>query len=377
MKKLLKKIGALLILLFVINLNFAFAQSDSAQNQFMNFNASYVGDIATNIDGGIKQGTVYLGMLNLKASLDLEKAIGWKNAEFFINAGNTHGEEPSANFVGDFQAFTNIEAGDNTYLYELWLKQTYKNFSLSLGLQDLNALFVASTNGGLFINSSFGIHSQLSDNIDAPIFPITALGATLEWQINDDIKWQNAVYDGKPEDFEYNKYNTEWKLNKNDGALFFTELHINKSLINHKSANYKIGGYYHEHQTPDGSVNNLGFYIIADQEVLKIKESMFSLFTQIGFSPKEENNHNYFSSLGVTCKGIGSWIEDEVGLAVAYASFRNNIVDYETAIELIYKKQLNSYIYIKPDLQYIINPAGTENKLNNAFVGTLRFGFDF
>lgn len=377
MNKSIKTFSNLILTILVINVNYAFTQNDTIQKNIINFEASYIGDIATNIDGGIKQGTVYLGMLNLKASLDLERAIKWKNAEFFINAGNTHGGEPSSEFVGDFQAFTNIEAGDNTYLYELWLKQTYRNFSITLGLQDLNALFVSTSNGGLFINSSFGIHSQLSDNIDAPIFPITALGATLEWQINDDIKWQNAVYDGKPEDFEYNKYNTEWKLNKNDGALFFSELHINKSLLNNKSANYKIGGYYHEHQTPDGNVNNQGFYFIADQEVLKINESILSLFTQIGFSPKEENNHNYFSSIGVTCKGIGSWSEDEVGLAIAYASFKNNIVDYETAIELIYKKQLNKCIYIKPDLQYIINPAGTENKLNNAFVGTLRFGFDF
>ncbi|MDR2824516.1 MAG: carbohydrate porin [Prevotellaceae bacterium] len=49
----------------------------------------------------------------------------------------------------------------------------------------------------------------------------------------------------------------------------------------------------------------------------------------------------------------------------------------ECVIELTYHFQLNENIYFSPDFQYIINPAGTSEILDNAFVGMLRFGVKF
>ena len=39
---------------------------------------------------------------------DTEKANFWKGGELFINAANTHGGEPSASFIGDYQVASNI-----------------------------------------------------------------------------------------------------------------------------------------------------------------------------------------------------------------------------------------------------------------------------
>ena len=45
----------------------------------------------------------------------------------------------------------------------------------------------------------------------------------------------------------------------------------------------------------------------------------------------------------------------------------------ETAIEMFYQYQLTDNFMIKPDIQYIVNPAAMDSPIDNALVGTLRF----
>ena len=336
------------------------------------FQASYVGDVVSNFSGGIKTGTTYLGLANIKGSFNTQTANWWKGGEVFAN---THGGEPSAILVGDFQGVSNIEAGNLTFLYELWYKQKLGKLDITVGLQDLNANFAWSENGGLFTNSSFGIQSSIADNIPSPIFPLTALGVNLTWNLSDSFSVQSAIFDGTPDDFETNPYNTEWKLSKKQGFLSVTEFQIKKSLLKGKKGSYKLGVYYHQHNdTIDVQQTNGGLYFVVDQQM----STNLSVFSQIGFSPKSKNMHNHFYSLGLNCKGsIFKRPHDQFGLAVAFAGIDGSDIGSETAIELTYKLQVNECIYLRPDIQYIINPAGTSTKLDNALVGFIRFGISF
>ena len=339
------------------------------------FNASYVGDVVSNFSGGIKKGTTYLGLANLKAGFDTETASWWKGGRLFVNIGNTHGGEPSSTLVGDFQGVSNIEAGNLSFLYELWYKQKLGRFDITLGLQDLNADFAVNDDGAMFTNSSFGIHSSIADNVAPPIFPLTALGANIRWNISDTFLWEAAVFDGTPDDFETNPYNTEWKLSKNQGYLAVMELQIKKSLLSGKTGNYKAGVYYHQHNdTIALEQKNGGFYFVGDQQ---ISDKLY-IFSQIGLCPKKMNKNNRYLSLGLNCKGlIETRKNDQFGIAIAYAGIHDSKVGSETAIEMTYKFELTKNIYMRPDIQYIINPAGTDVKLQNDLVGFIRFGVDF
>lgn len=336
--------------------------------------ASYIGDIVSNFNGGIKTGTTYLGLLNLKAGFDTGNAGWWKGGGFFINIGNTHGGKPSEMLIGDFQGVSNIEAGNQTFLYELWFKQAIGRFNFILGLQDLNANFSTSQNGALFTNSSFGIQSSIADNIPTPIFPLTALGGIVQWNISDSFLWQAAIFDGTPDDFESNPYNIHWKLSKQQGFLTVSEFQVKKSLLPGKKACYKAGVYYHQHNdTIDREQRNGGLYFIGDQQI----SGKIFLFSQIGLSPKGLNRHNHYYSFGINYNGMCmNRPDDQLGVAVAYAGFDNGPVGNETAIELTYKFQLNRNIYFRPDMQYIIHPAGTAMKLENALVGSFRVGIN-
>lgn len=339
------------------------------------FHACYTGDVVSNFSGGLKRGTTYLGLANLKATFDTQKAGWWSKGTFFLNFANTHGGKPSEEFVGDFQGISNIEAGDLTFLYELWYQQQLGRVTIRAGLQDLNADFALSEYGVIFANSSFGIHSSIADNIASPIFPLTALGLNVDWEMSDSFHWKSAIFDGTPDDFRKNPYNVHWKLSAEQGYLAVSELELHKSLLAGRNGCYKLGAYFHEHtdSTSHAEDRNGGVYLVADQQIT----DEISVFSQIGLSPVKNTNNAYYS-LGMTCKGIfPKRKDDEMGVALAYSKIHDTSVGSELVLEMAYQLKINSYMYVKPDLQYVINPAGTDDKLENALVGFVRFGVQF
>ena len=375
-------------ILFLIHLSICAQldmKTDNQKSNLIRYEASYIGDFASNITGGLKTGSVFLGMANIKVGFSTENIGLWKNGEIFINGASTHGNTFSEKLLGDFQVASNIEAENHTYLQEFWYKHKFEQFEITIGLQDLNSEFVTSEFAGTFLNSSFGIPSLISDNIPVSIFPLTALGITAQIILNESFLLRSAVYDGCPESFEENKYNLGWSLNNNDGFLLFTEFEWATHLSEHPGI-FKIGGYYHNHLEESNEKTgftetvfskNYGFYFLADQTVwLKNENNSLGVFAQIAISPSSINIHNYYLGGGINYSGIFTY-KDVLGFAIAHAGFNNSSVGNETTIETFYKTEIIENICIQPDIQYIINPAGTENKLNNALAAFIRFAINF
>src|SRR5574344_2020427 len=202
------------------------------------FEASYIGDFYCNATGGIKTGVGFLGMANLKVGFNTEAAGWWKGGSFFINGASTHGKSPTENFTGDFQVVSNIDAGDLIYLHELWFHQDFSKINFTIGLQDMNVQFVASENGSYYLNSSFGVPPVISGNIPVPIFPLTGLGLSAIWNINDNVSWLAAMFDGSPTDFENNPYNLYWDWDEDDGLFIISEFDYTRTK-NEFSGTYK------------------------------------------------------------------------------------------------------------------------------------------
>lgn len=365
---------------------FLFAQDglDSPADPFT-FEASYIGDNVNNLSGGIKTGSCYLGMANIRLSFDVEKANLWNGGLFYINAANTHGASPSSELLGDIQVASNIDAGNHTYLQEVWFKQTFGNVELTIGLQDLNVEFASSEHGALFLNSSFGILPIISNNFTAPIFPLTSLGFTTKWRISENSSWINALYDGSPTDFDYNPYNINWQFISGDGLLAISEFQFITALMKLPGA-YKIGIYSHSHiiekildkNLPDSLYHNLfGLYAYADQKIWKRDSKSIGLFAQVGYSPSNASTNNFYIGFGLNYTSLFSkWGKDILGMAIAHEQFKKNIKS-ETIIELTYQYLLTKNIFVQPDFQYIIHPAGTGKTLHNSFAGNIRIGLSF
>lgn len=373
-------------MLFFIAVNvFSQTENESMTSAFQ-LSATYKGDFVHNFTGGISSGSTYLGLADLFLAFDTEKAGLWKGGELLIHGANTHGGEPTAELVGDFQGISNIEAGNHTFLYELWFRQKFFNITATVGLQDLNVEFANSEVSALFLNSSFGINSVIATNIAAPIFPVTKPGVTVSADISERLTLKSALYKGCPIDFEANPYNLNWNANYQDGLLFITESQYSWTDARERSNLLKGGFFFHQYCPEDDMVYDRSDHLLKDHGVYLVGEHQLSLtenegqglkiFYQGAFSPGNDN-FGYFGA-GFSYAGLlSSKGSDILGIAFANGMRDDRCGKNEVSYELSYKVQLTEQIYLQPDVQYVVHPGGTESRLNNATVGLLRLGMEF
>jgi porin len=352
------------------------------------FEATYIGDVVTNFSGGIKKGTRYLGLANIRISFDTKVLGLWKGGEFFVNAANAHGGDPSAELIGDYHIISNIETAELTYIHELWYRHSAGNFEITAGLQDLNTDFVSTEYGSMFLNSTFGTPSTIADNVPSPIFPLTAVGISLKWKISDKSTWNIALFDGMPTDFSDNPHNLRWDLNKEEGAFAVMEYHYTGFIGQGLRSSYKAGIYYHSQMTktdddlltPKKLNYNYGIYLIADQMILQNASETggLGIFGQLAVSPEKINTHYAYAGAGLTYHGLFTKRADDVlGVAFNKTWLNDPSIKDESIIEISYKAQVTGNLFIQPDFQYVINPGGTNQTLKNALAGSVRFGLSF
>jgi len=382
------RLSLLTLFSYLLTLNISGQNEVHFKKSPVTFEAAYVGDVVRNFSGGIKKGSSYLGLANLKIGFDTEEAHLWKGGQFFINAANAHGGNPSTSLIGDFHTVSNIEANEMTYIHELWYKQTIDHFEIIVGLQDLNSDFVSFDYGSLFINSTFGTPSTIADNVPSPIFPFTTAGVSLKWNINETNTLKVAVFDGLPTEYEHNQYNLNWSFKKDEGVFAVSEYQFTGLIKKHLKGSYRAGTYYHSQFMDPGIENiedrvfryNFGIYLIADQVIYQKPGGKGSLgiFGQLAISPKSINTHYRYLGFGLSWQGVlKDRDEDKLGIAITNAGFYDSAKRSETIFEVYYKTQLTENIFVQPDFQYVINPGLTDMNLNNASVGFIRFGFNF
>lgn len=370
---------AVIFIFLLSNISMVSAQEIEKEKAF-EFGAAYTSDFGRNLSGGLEQKNAYLGNLDITATFKTENANLWKGGTFFAYFLNNHGTSLSQ-YVGDLQGVDNIEADAHSRLYQFWYMQKFGKFSITIGQHDLNSEFSNTEYGGTFINSSFGIQPDISANVPISIFPVATLGVMLKYEVNNQFSILAAIYDGDPGDQVSNPNSLNWKLDKSSGALNILELQY--QLKNDtKLGTYKLGAWKHSDD------NHYGIYAIADQKLFNKKNDTdkgLGVFTQLGFSPHEGCDLDYYASFGIHYTGLfGGRKDDNLGLALGHASVSKYLLQQEptidlkgeTVIELVYEAKINDYITIKPDLQYVINPGSTSS-VKNSLTGILRTVIEF
>jgi len=306
----------------------------------------------------------------------------------FVHGLVTHGNGPSESLTGDLQILSNIEAGNYYGLYEYYYSHQIGNFSALFGQHDMNSEFAGTQYGGTFINSSFGIGPSISLNVPVSIYPVAAPCILLKYE-STNLTYKLAVYDGDPGDFETNRYNVHWSISPGQGFLTIGEVQYNRIKKDKLTGTYKLGSYHHSgtftnySDTLQTKKGNYGFYFIADQALFARSLNTargLCYFFQTGIAPSEFNRIQYFVGGGLRYHGILPYrYYDELGLAFAhisqsktYMNLYDNLLKFETAIEMTYKFQFGEHYSIQPSIQYIINPGATAG-ISNCLVGLFRF----
>jgi porin len=377
------------------------------------FTVKYTGEVFANVQGGIKRGATYDGLFLPELDVDLEKLIGWRGASFSVSMVQGHGPALSQGWVGNLLNVSNdVAIPPATRLYNLWLQQSLFDdvVSVRAGMMNVDAEFITTLTGALFMNGSFGWPGWLGIDLPGggPAYPLSAPGIRVKLQpAPQGFYLQSAVFSGDPTGHSgSNSPSTSIPngtlVSFTGGAFIIAE--AGYAVNQDKDAKgpplaFKLGGWYHtsshfqdqrfdtqgislaspaSNGAPFNHHGDWGVYAIADGTIA----GALSGFARIGAgTPNDSNLVTFYADAGLTYKGpIPARPDDTAGIAFAYARIGNNarrldqdvqvftanpffpVRDHEVVLEISYQAQVTPWMTLQPDLQRVFHPSG--NVLN-------------
>src|SRR6195952_3650521 len=169
-----------------------------AQKYGIKFAATYIGETLGNVSGGLQQGAVYEGRLNLAIDVDLQKLAGWRELTFHANMFQIHGGGLSRSNLNNFLVASGIEALPSTRLYEIWFERKWGEvFALRAGQLAADTEFINAKYTDVFTNASLGWPAITSVDLPSggPSPPLAALGVRARANVGDNLAIAAAVFD--------------------------------------------------------------------------------------------------------------------------------------------------------------------------------------
>lgn len=308
-------------------------------------------DMVSNRHGGLRTGTAKNTVLHAGVALDTQKMGGWPGGRFRIDVTHIQGDRPSANLVGDAQGVSNLSAVSANRLYSAWYEQRVgQHATYRLGLIDLNAYFDVTEAAGSLINSSFGITPTIASNVTSSIYPKPGYGLMAESH-SPDWQFRAGVFQGDPQ--------------HRASVLDRGQMVIGEAV---RSRSGRYGGLYKfgawQYENPKAAVSGTqsrawGLYGVVVQPISRHAPYRDRrLFLQWGANPGGTDPVPYYLGFGADFfKPFAGRPDDRVSLGVARAWLRG--LKAETTFEASYVYQVNRWLWMQPDVQYVRNPGGT------------------
>ena len=379
------------------------------EDKGVKFSASYIADVLGNPTGGLHQGAVYEGRLNLAIDLDLAK-LAWRQGKASTPTSPVHSRGLSRSGSGNIMLVSSIEALATRRLYEAWFEQKFAGdkYSVRAGQVAADAEFLTSKYTDVFINATYGWPAITSTNMPSggPSPPLAAMGARLKAELNQNITVLAAIFDGDAagpgtgDPQERNRYGLNFRVN--DPPLMLSEVQYAYNRAKDAAGlpgTVKLGGWYHaglfddqrfaanglSQADPNASAmpaqlrSDFGIYGVFEQQVWKIPdqdERGVGVFTRISGSPDDRNLIDFYADGGVNVQGpLAARPNDKLGLGFAYARISNRARDLDRDFELLahdgrpvrdaerllslsYLAEIRQGWVVHPTFQYIIHPGG-------------------
>src|SRR6516162_8421138 len=314
-----------------------------------------VSETLSNPTGGIRQLTIYQGLLDVSLNLDLDKLLKWPGATFYTDGYWISGEGLSRNAVGNLLALSSIEALASTRLHDMWLQQEFlnKQASLRVGQIALDDEFYISQYSAGFVNSTFGCPDIWSTDLPSggACYPFATPGARLRVAPATGLSFSAAVLNGNPappgpEDPQIrNSSGTNFLIGEG-GFMPIAELAYSfeeEPVASNRLSDVKLGAWYHTANFPDlrrdssgrsladptsngipakhGS--NFGGYLVVDKMLWRRPDTAtqgLAAFLRVGYAPPDRNLISLEVDAGFTFKGLFPNRElDVLGVGASYA----------------------------------------------------------
>jgi porin len=381
------------------------------QKYGVKFAATYIGETLGNVSGGLKQGAIYEGRLNLAIDVDLQNLARLQGLTFHANLFQIHGDGLSRDNLQNYLVASGIEALPSTRLYEMWFEQKWGDkgkYDLRAGQLAADTEFINAKYTDVFTNSSLGWPAITSLNLPSggPSPPLAALGARLRVNVNDNLTLVGAVFDGdaagpgpgNPQLRDNNGLN----FRINDPPLVLGEAQF---IWNGEKGDpglagkFKIGGWRHFGQFSDqrftaqgvslaspfssGMPANLsgdfGVYSVFEQRLYRVGDDVdrgIGIFARVSSSPSDQNLIDLYADGGIEFVGLSDKRQkDKFGIAFGYAhvSPRAHALDvdfqqlmgptwplrsFESLITVVYQYEVRAGWTLQPHFQYFVHPGG-------------------
>lgn len=366
-------------------------------------------DVFSNVSGGLKRGTTWMGHTETRVELDLEKLLEWGATTAYIHYHSDLGSKFNRDHVGSITGIDNIEVATNTaQFYQAWIQKNWfdDRFSVLAGLYAIDSEFNATDSSDLFLAPPYGVSNEIAQtgHNGPPIFPTGALAVRVKYTTADNQFYaMGAVADGVPGDPE-NARGTHIKLEDGDGTLSIVEFGYTPPARATDPSSQKgqedgeifnktaIGFWNHSSHFDDVDPaearkhRSQGAYIVAERTLYLERgqpSQGLSGFLRFGTASERTNHLDWTASLGLRYRGlIAERGEDIAGIAVTlnHAGDRyrsaNSGDSSEISLEMTYRGQIRTWLALQPTVQYIVNPS-MDPALRNASVIGLRAEVDF
>jgi porin len=339
------------------------------------FGASWTGDFATVASGGLDRGDRHMGVVEF--TLDHGIVFAGRDNPLHLSAQHVYGGGLSEFRVGDLQTVSNIDADDGTRLLEAWVDVPLnQHSSLLIGRFDLNSEFDAIAAGGLFLASSQGIGSDISQTGAAgpSIFPRTAFGVRLQQRHERGGTFRVAALDVE----------AEAAADYDDAPFAGGPMLLLEYEFPLQSARVTTGAWrFTRSKTgltdPHDRDSEYGAYASIER---KLGPSLVA-YGRFGATNAEVSRIGRYVGGGIVYTGGPLPDRDDaIGFAFGYA--RNGsaykeamraegvaVTSGEQAYELTWRIPCGEHLVLQPDLQYVVDP-GTRPDIGDALVLILR-----
>jgi porin len=397
--------------------------------QGYDFKLDTVVEMGSNLHGGYNhdKATRYSDQFALGAHMDLQKILGWHDAEFQVTLTNRNGDNISNDRIGDPRTGTISSSqevwgrGNVTRLTDLWYQQKFLDQKLSIKVGRFNEGEDFNTFPCDFQNLSF-CGSQVG-NWGGGIWynwPISQWAMRVKYQLNPELFVQVGAFEQNPSNLE-NDNNFKLSGSGTQGAVLPVEL-VWAPKVNGLPGEYRLGYYYSTADSTDvykdsngryaalsgdeyaPSSSKHGMWLTLRQQVTSQASDNsrgLSLFANGTLHDKKTNMIDNYVALGATYTGpFDARPKDDIGLAVgrihvnpAYRkninlqNQANNVSDYndpaflpvqdtEYNAELYYGVHVANWLTVRPNLQFIRHPGGV-NQVDDALVAGLKIQSSF
>ena len=393
------------------------------------FSLEYVGEVGSNLNGGYNDDTTarYSDQFALGVKMDLEKILGWNDAEFKLAITERSGRNISNDRIGDPRAGTLSSSqevwgrGQTWRLTQMWYKQGYFDNKLNVKIgrfgpgEEFNS-FPCDFQNLAFCGSQVG---NWVGNIWYN-WPVSQWALRIKYNITPEVYAQVGVFEQNP---SYLETGNGFKLSGSGtkGMILPVEL-VWTPKLNDLPGEYRLGYYYSTAKADDvyedgngqaaavsgasykSHSSKHGAWIVAQQQLTSHNGSAargLSIFANATVHDKDTNFVDNYQQIGLTYMGpFDARPKDDIGVGIARIHVNddvrknrrlvndlNNVDDYDNPTylpiqdteynaEIYYGFHFTNWLTVRPNVQYIKHPGGV-NQVDDALVAGLKIQSKF